>query len=388
MAGTKRRRIKAKSNHAPSITRLRGFEIASRPGQIRRLDPWRFLVKSQSNSRWYNVSWNKKFWMCTCPFNRRTHSTCKHIYAIQYTLGASEPNGLIHEETDEATCPKCGSSTHIIRRGVRRNRTGPVQRYLCNHCKTLFTSRTSFRKMKHKEMTVALTLDLYYKGLSARKIADHLENFYSIKISYVTVFRWTRKYAALMKKYLDRIVPQVGAKWHADEAQVNIKGNSNHLWNLMDRSTRFLLAAKLTKQKRIANAESLLKSGIKRAMKNPRQIVTDGLPAYRKAASNLSCGKKRINHIRAPRLVDPGSNNIVERLNETFRERNKTMRSFSNNKSAAAFIDGFRIYYNFFRPHLALNGKTPAEAAKIQLPRSKNRWLAMMKMSVDQTRKK
>jgi|GEM_PF-6093241 transposase InsO family protein len=86
-----------------------------------------------------------------------------------------------------------------------------------------------------------------------------------------------------------------------------------------------------------------------------------------KSTSNLSCGKKRIKHIKAPRLVDPGSNNIVERLNGIFRERNKTMRSF-NNKSEAAFIGGFRIYYNFLRSHLALNGKTPAEAAKIRLP--------------------
>ena len=98
-----------------------------------------------------------------------------------------------------------------------------------------------------------------------------------------------------------------------------------------------------------------------------------------KSTSNLSCGKKRIKHIKAPRLVDPGSNNIVERLNGTFRERNKTMRSF---------IGGFRIYYNFLRSHLALNGKTPAEAAKIRLPRGKNRWLTMMKISAEQSRKK
>ena len=30
-------------------------------------------------------------------------------------------------------------------------------------------------------------------------------------------------------------------------------------------------------------------------------------------------------------------------------------------------IDGFRIYYNFIRPHQSLNGKTPAQEANIDL---------------------
>jgi hypothetical protein len=29
------------------------------------------------------------------------------------------------------------------------------------------------------------------------------------------------------------------------------------------------------------------------------------------------------------------------------------------------FMDGYLVYYNFFKPNEALNGKTPAEAAKV-----------------------
>ena len=47
-----------------------------------------------------------------------------------------------------------------------------------------------------------------------------------------------------------------------------------------------------------------------------------------------------------------------------------------------AFIDGFRIYYNFIRPHMALGGLTPAEKAGINLQLGQNRWLSLIKQSV------
>jgi hypothetical protein len=35
-----------------------------------------------------------------------------------------------------------------------------------------------------------------------------------------------------------------------------------------------------------------------------------------------------------------------------------------HNSTAQTMMDGMRIYYNFIRPHMALNGKTPAEKSK------------------------
>lgn len=46
--------------------------------------------------------------------------------------------------------------------------------------------------------------------------------------------------------------------------------------------------------------------------------------------------------------------------------------------SHKTIIDGFRIYYNFIRPHMALNGKTPAEMASIDLDLEPNKWLSLI----------
>ncbi|MCJ7457033.1 hypothetical protein MUP07_09915 [Candidatus Bathyarchaeota archaeon] len=51
------------------------------------------------------------------------------------------------------------------------------------------------------------------------------------------------------------------------------------------------------------------------------------------------------------------------------------MRAVKNTDTA--ILDGQRIYYNHIRPHQALNGKTPAEAAGIAV-KGKNRWVALI----------
>jgi len=57
---------------------------------------------------------------------------------------------------------------------------------------------------------------------------------------------------------------------------------------------------------------------------------------------------------------------MVERLHGTIRQRNKVMRGLDDEATAQTIMDGLRIYYNFLRPHSALNGETPAQKANIE----------------------
>jgi hypothetical protein len=59
------------------------------------------------------------------------------------------------------------------------------------------------------------------------------------------------------------------------------------------------------------------------------------------------------------------------------------MRGLHSDKSAAVFNEGFKAYYNFVRPNQALGGKTPAEAAGVDLELGENRWLELVKKAIE-----
>ena len=112
----------------------------------------------------------------------------------------------------------------------------------------------------------------------------------------------------------------------------------------------------------------------------PIAIVTDGLGAYQHPIPKEFYTLKgpRTQHVRIPNIRDRSNNNMVERLHGTIRQRNKVMRGLDDMETAQTMMDGLRIHYNFIRPHMSLDGKTPAQKAKIDVD-SKQNWLSLIK---------
>jgi hypothetical protein len=57
------------------------------------------------------------------------------------------------------------------------------------------------------------------------------------------------------------------------------------------------------------------------------------------------------------------------------------MRGLDNDDSAQVMIDAIKLNYNFARPHMALAGQTPAEAAGLDLQLNGNRWKQLIQRS-------
>jgi hypothetical protein len=55
----------------------------------------------------------------------------------------------------------------------------------------------------------------------------------------------------------------------------------------------------------------------------------------------------------------------MERLNGGVRDRQKVMRSLK--KKDTPILTGYQMLHNYMRPHMALNGKTPAEVCGIEI---------------------
>ena len=62
-------------------------------------------------------------------------------------------------------------------------------------------------------------------------------------------------------------------------------------------------------------------------------------------------------------------------MNGEIRDRERVMRTLE--KPNSPILEGYQIYHNYVRPHMALNGKTPAEAAGIQV-KGTDKWLTLI----------
>jgi len=76
----------------------------------------------------------------------------------------------------------------------------------------------------NKDLTESRLRWCYLSGESLRNTARSLR-FLGLQVSHKTVFMWIKKYTALMEKYLDKITPNVGDTWRADELYLKVRGN-------------------------------------------------------------------------------------------------------------------------------------------------------------------
>lgn len=328
----------------PELKRqTRGLAIASIYSCVRRINKLRYKVKSQSDAwKWYDVI--KQYghnigghedgeWTCTCPDFTYRHIICKHIYGV--CLSKELRRKIVQEEIAPpvVTKPvslfniyeKCQAEGAIIKHGYRHNKNGDIQRYQSTNCNHKFIINFGFEKARANPKTVTAALDLYFKGISLRKVCDHLQQFFSIKPSHATIINWIRKFVDVVKPYVDSIEPRfLSGIYHVDEMLVHTKrekmewGHYQWLWNLMDDTTRFWITTKISQRREVADAGAVFQDS-KSKIYRPKAVIHDGLKSYDEAFQKeyFSLRQPRVKNIRSISVRGKGLNSKVERLHGT-----------------------------------------------------------------------
>jgi transposase-like protein/DNA-directed RNA polymerase subunit M/transcription elongation factor TFIIS len=359
---------------------VRAWEMLSNGNEIKRINENAYRVKSQSGNGSYLVVREGLDWSCECPDFVNRQVACKHIYCVFFSRNlreqvTSKNLNLALEVTspDETQCSNCGS-THIQKWGWKHRSDGTkVQRFKCMSCSHRWNAKTvGFEHMRANPHAITVALDLYFKGVSLRKIVDHLQQFEHINVSHVAVLKWIQKYVAVMRDYVDAMKPELSRVFHADETKVSIRGQWVWLWHLMDGDTRFLLANHVSQGRNVSDAREAFREAKAVAKVEPRVLLTDGLRSYGPAARSEFPDAV---HVAGVGLQGRLNNNRMERYHGTLKERTKVMRALKNTDTSV--LDGQRIYYNHIRPHQGLNGKTPAQAAGMEIT-GPNKWTALI----------
>lgn len=350
----------------------RGKAIAQLNNQIHRIDETFYTVKSQSHEGEYAITKVDGEWLCECPDNKYRHVTCKHIHAIKFSSKLREKvaTTIISPIQKLTECIYC-HSTKIVKSGLRKNKSGNIQVFLCKTCHRKFSYNLGFEKMKHNPKAITTAMQLYFSGESLRNTANSLK-LLGVEVSYQTISNWIKKYVNLMKEYTESIVPNVSDTWRADEVYMKIKGDLKYLFAMMDDETRFWIAQEVGETKDKHDARKLFIQARRLMKKQPKEFITDGLPTYSVTAKRIFPKARHTRHIR---LHGDMNNNKMERMNGEIRDREKTMRGLKNTDTV--ILQGYQLYHNFIREHQALNNKTPAEACGITIE-GNNKWKTLI----------
>lgn len=356
-------------------SRTPALALLARGDQIVVRSPNEYAVRSQSRPETvYVVTVSRNRWSCGCTFHRESGGlACVHILAVKFRAGFTEAVKAAPEIG--AACGRCHSS-YTIQTGRRLNKSGAVRRFRCKTCGAYFSGAEGFHKRRANPDMIAKALDLYFRGTSLRQVAEHFEQAYGLKVSAMTVYRWVTHYSKVAAEWLDAQKATVGDVWHVDETVVNVNGDHRYLWNVMDRETRFLLATSVSQARSISETRAPLERAKAATDSRPVEVRTDGMRAYPWAIkTEFGPGV----HRRVPSIRAAESNNRVERLHGSERQRTKVMRAFDNDGGCAALSEGWRVHYDMVRTHMAL-GKTPGEAAGLPaLPGFK--WRALLDLA-------
>ena len=292
------------------------------------------------------------------------------------------------ESHDTVTFCKHCHSDRIRKEGARHNKSGDVQLIKCNSCGKRFSANFGFRYRRYGPAIVSEALHLFYSGMSTRAVSDALA-VRGIKVSDSAVYKWVRRYSKIAALFTDSLKPRVGNWYRGDEVWAKVNGHKYYLFATMDDDARYWLAGELADSKDKHAAYDIFRMTKDAAGKNPTVLVTDGLPAYQKAARKIFGNKtyhKCDAGLRSKRKGPLGgstgnyrpSNNKMERLNGTIRDREKTFRGLGT--ADTPVFDGMKVHDNHVRGHDALKNKAPAEAAGIHTEGA-NKWKTIIQNS-------
>jgi putative transposase len=140
-------------------------------------------------------------------------------------------------------------------------------------------------------------------------------------------------------KKLRRAHPRADVRWHLDEVFVRINGKCVYLWRAVDCEGEILDALVQSRRNKQA-ALKLMRKLLKSQGFCPTAVVTDKLPSYGAALSDLGM---KVRHITGARR-----NNRAENSHLPTRQRERHMQRFKSAGSAHRSISTHAAIYNTF----------------------------------------
>jgi putative transposase len=309
--------------------------------------------------------------------------SCSHQFSPDRASVARKGEGKIGDRK-YPSCPRCNKASflHHDYDHYSNYRCGDKK---CNHSFFVWKNtaiqspsmsklfgKHDFKRMRHPVHLIITAICMFYLGKNSfRNISLILSTAFNIKVSHTTISNWCTKFAPMFDNMRLELLPLLdfdSDEWHTDETVVKVAGVKYYIWFIIDSETRFVIGYHLSPHRDSPQAVALLNEA--KECGKPAAIVSDRYSAYKVPVKSLFEGTR---HIRVESFKDDISNNLIECFNKQFKAWYKTKQGFSSFASANNLISMFVFFFNFVRPHSALNGSTPAQVAGLNLTKKQKR---------------
>jgi len=296
------------------------------------------------------------------------------------------------ESKEEIICPQC-KKKNTKKDGKRKTENrGQIQRYRCKECNFRFVVDDGFFRMRNHPKKITCALDLFYRGISTRKVQEHFQAFYPHNSSHKSVYKWVVKYAQMISKFTDKIKIDNGNEIQLDEMEFHRKDENRGKglckdWFIdsIDCKSRFLVSGEYVKSRGKSEITYAFKETKDRTNNNITICTTDGLMTYpaviKKVFGYKRLRTKEIIHNQVNASKGEGFNIYIERVHNTIRQRTEGFRGFHGSiESANSIMKGLTIFYNYIRKHQSINCCPYELATDLEL-KDNNKWLELIGMS-------
>jgi transposase-like protein len=307
--------------------------------------------------------------------------SCDHQFAPDRSAGEAKtgpPRQRLYP-----SCPMCGKASflHHDYQHYSNYRCGDKS---CYHSFFVFKGnaiappsmsalfgKSDFKRMRYPVFLIVTALTMFYLGKNSfRNISLILRTAFNVNVSHVTIANWCTRFAPLFDSMRLKLLPALDLnsdEWHTDETVVKIAGVKHYIWFVVDSETRFIIAFLLSPHRDSPQAFSVLNEAA--GLGKPGAIVSDRYAPYKVPVKSIF----GVKHIRVESFKDDISNNLIESFHKQFKAWYKTKQGFSSFQTANNLISTFVFFFNFVRPHSALNNLTPAQVAGLNLTKHQKR---------------
>lgn len=230
-------------------------------------------------------------------------------------------------------------------------------------------------------------------GLSTRATARVMLEVHGVKISHVTISKYAKTAATLVKPFVDSFDYKPTNYLAADETYVKIKGINHYVWFIIDAIKKSILGYQVSATRDVGPCILAMRMAFDKFKQFPSKalkFVADGYSVYLLAQQQFALKDMdfKVTQVIGLTNDDPVSTEfrwlkqVIERLNRTFKFSYKVTNGYGSYDGSNIHVSLFVAYYNFLRPHSYTYWKPLNSIPELDdLPNMPAKWQKIIQMS-------